>query len=356
MYRLLGGSPRSLITAAAAAVVLAAAACSTNSPPAGSPSTGTSIGPGSTTPSSVVAATPPNFKHVVIVVLENQNFETVFGANGRTVAPYLNSLRDKWSFATQYFGVDHNSLANYIALTSGQPPNDKTRADCFQYDCVYPDDVTNIADQLEKAGKSWKAYLDGMPSACAHGTEGQFDPYIAYSPTGNSYATRHNPFAYYGDIVHNPTRCAAHDVAYTALADDLNAHTLPDYSLIVPDLCHDGHELSCGVPSADAWAAQELPHLIDDPGFRDGGVLFVTFDEAEGSDTNGCCGNAKGGHVGTIVISPTWGQQPGFASATPANHYSLLRTIEDAWGLAPLGGAGDPGIKPMTEFFTATPH
>lgn len=298
----------------------------------------------------------PDFRHIFIYVIENQDYNAVFGPNGPTVAPYLNSLASEYSLATNYYGVDHLSLTDYIALTSGQTPWSSTEFDCANYNCVYPTNYPNIADQLESAGKTWKAYMDGMVTPCQHGTQGQPDPYFNYNPPTNTYATRHNPFMYYASIVDDANRCNAHDVPYSELATDLANNQLPDYGFISPDLCHDAHEAVCGIAAADLWASQEVPNLLNDADFQDGGVLFITFDEATTSDSSGCCGDSKGGHIGTLVISPTWGQPAGFRSSIAENHYSLLRTIEDAWGLELLGHSHDATISPMTEYFTSSPH
>ena len=304
---------------------------------------------------SPTAHSVPNFRHVFVVVLENESRDAVFG-RGAANAPYLNSLAASWSFLDNSYAVAHNSLPNYIALTSGQPPTTTTKADCPLYNCVYPDRIPNLADELQAAGRTWKAYLDGMDEPCMHGVENLPDPYSAYLPGINTYAQRHNPFVYYGDIVHHSSRCNAHVLPYTALRADLTANHLPDFGFIAPDLCHDGHARSCGVAAADAWASRQIPRLLDNADFRNGGVLFVTFDESAVSDTAGCCGDSHGGRIGTIVISPTWGRPAGYHSARPVNHYSLLRTIEDAWGLKLLGHSQDPGIHPMTNLFTSTPH
>ena len=333
------------LACASSVLVLMGAACSPTVDP---PLLGSAPSP--------TAGSVPAFSHVVVVTLENTNYDEVFGPGGAAAAPYLNSLADQWALATQYYGVGHASLTNYIAMTSGQTPRQVTEIDCPLYDCSYPTTVGNIADQVEASGRTWKGYMDGMPTACAHGAAGSVDPYFAYLPPFNTYATRHNPFMYYDSIVGNPSRCVAHDVPYSQLATDLAANQLPDLSFISPDLCNDGHEDQCGVHAADNWLSVELPKILGNAQFQAGGVVFVTFDEAEQSDGSGCCGDTTGGgRVGTIVISPTHGATGGFRSATPHNHYSLLRTIEDAWHLDLLGHAQDASITPMTEFFPNWP-
>ena len=200
-------------------------------------------------------------QHVFVIVLENYKAEDVTP----TAAPYLTRLAQQGVTLDAMYGVDHASLSNYIAMTSGNAPNAKTQADCFQYDCIFePPTDRNLADQLEARHRDWKAYMESMPAPCAHPTSsGPLDPYLV------GYATRHNPFVYYRDIVGPDiskvsARCAAHDVPYTQLAPDLAAGHVPAYALIVPDTCNDGHDRgpNCSLPTADAWLATNVPTIL----------------------------------------------------------------------------------------------
>ena len=111
-----------------------------------------------------------------------------------------------------------------------------------------------------------------------------------------------------------------------------------NYSFIVPNQCHSAHD--CKITQADTWLAGFAPKILDSDAFKAGGLLVVTFDEGGGSDPGG-------GHIATIVISPD--VPAGFRADTPYDHYSLLRTVEDAWGLGCLADAC--AAQPMTEFF-----
>ena len=290
---------------------------------------------------------PHHLKHVLVIVLENYKAEDVTPA----AMPYLSSLAQQGVTLDEMYGVDHFSLSNYIAMTSGQSPKFSTQIDCPFYNCSYDSSVQHIGDQVEASGRTWKAYMDGMTTTCQHGSPGSLDPYLAYLPPFNTYATRHNPFMYFDNVISNQSRCDAHDVPYPQLGTDLAANALPNFSFISPDLCHDGHESRCGLAAADAWAATEVPRILSSPQFQADGVLVITFDEAEGSDTTGCCGNSAGGKVGAIVVSPAFGKAGGYRSTVPANHYSLLRTVEDSWGLPLLGHAQDASTTPMTDLF-----
>jgi hypothetical protein len=288
---------------------------------------------------------PHHLDHVFVIVLENYKTEDVTPA----AMPYLFGLTQGGATLDEMYGVDHASLSNYIAMTSGNTPNAATKADCFQYDCIFeaPTD-RNLGDQLEETGRTWKAYMESMPAPCAHPTvSGSLDPYLV------GYATRHNPFVYYRDIVGPDIsvvsqRCAAHDVPLTELTTDLANRDLPNYALIVPNTCNDAHDrgANCALPTADAWLAANVPAILASKDFGKHGALIVTFDESEGADTRGCCGNSAGGKIFTAVISRSVAN-PGTHTATPYNHYSVLRTIEDNFGLDCLGHACDASTRPF---------
>ena len=288
---------------------------------------------------------PHHLKHIFHIVLENYKAEDVTPA----AAPYLNSLTQQGVTLDEMYAVDHLSLSNYIAMTSGNTPNAATKGDCFQYDCIFEAPLDrNIGDQLEERGRSWKAYMESMPAPCTHPTvSGQLDPYLV------GYATRHNPFVYYRnvigpDITVKSDRCVEHDVPYSQLSTDLANEEAPEYSLIVPNTCNDGHDrgANCSLPTADAWLAANVPQILASHDYRHSGALIITFDESEGADTRGCCGNASGGKIFTTVLSRAV-THPGSHTSVPYNHYSVLRTIEDAFGLDCLGRACDAGSRPL---------
>jgi len=260
------------------------------------------------------AATVPNFTHVFIIVMENHELSDVIG---NSAAPYINSLASRYGLSTAYTALVHPSLPNYMSLTGG---NTFFTTDCAG--CTVPD--MSIADQLEAAGRSWKAYMEDMATPCA-------------TTDGDSYTTHHNPFVHYSRITGNAARCKAHVVPLTTLATDLSSGTLPDYVWITPDLCSDMHD--CSIGTGDAWLKALVPYIQNAPGFANS-VLFIVWDE--GTTTIG-----GGGLVPMLVVSPL--AKPGYKSTVAANHYSLLRTIQDAWGLAPLGQTS--AAKAMTDFF-----
>jgi hypothetical protein len=281
-------------------------------------------------------------KHVFIVVLENATYNEIAGPSSASTMPYLSSLAAKGVTLDQMYAIDHVSLGNYIGLTSGYEANAKTKADCLQYDCVYPNGQDdNIANQLEAEHFTWKAYMDGMSRPCQKPpVRGAPDPYQA------GYATRHNPFVYYQSIVGNAARCEAHVVPFSQLAVDLSMNHVPNYAFISPSTCNDAHDrgTNCGLSQADSWMRQNVPPILNAKAFKGGGVLIVTTDESAIADTTGCCGNSQGGHIATFVVSPLV-VRAGSHASTQYTHYSTLRWIEGSFGLACLRHACDATTK-----------
>lgn len=271
--------------------------------------------------------TVPRFSHVIVIVMENHGYSDVIG---NPAAPFVNSLARRYALATSFYGVSHPSLPNYLALTGGSTFG-------VSSDCA-PDphgtiDATNLVDQLATAGISWKAYMEGLPAPCSLGS------------SGGGYAPKHDPFAYYTDVVNDPSRCT-NVVPLTQLGRDVAAGTLPTFVWITPDLCHDMHD--CSVARGDAFLSRLIPTLL--PALGKQGVLFLTWDERSDAP-EGCCGVAHGGHIATVVAGPA--ARAGATSSTPYSLYSILRTIEDSWGLPELGEAACSCTAPMTDLLRA---
>jgi hypothetical protein len=268
--------------------------------------------------------------------------------------------------------------------------------------CVYPAKVSTIANQLAAAGYSWKGYMEDMgnnprreSATCAHPPIGAADNTQIAEP-GDQYATRHDPFVYFHAIIHTPD-CARNVVNLGALASDLKSvATTPNYAFITPNLCNDGHDgggsARCvdgapgGMVSADRFLRQLVPQILASPAFQRDGLLIVTFDESElddvtvpGStatklkgDATHCCNEQPGpnipayqegaegtwermngpgiigpggGRIGAVLLSPYI--KPGTVSTKAYNHYALLRSLEDIFGLGHLGYAGQEGLEPF---------
>jgi len=262
---------------------------------------------------SSVRAQAPVIDRVFVIAMENQELEDIIGNPN---APYLNGLASQYGVATSYTAIRHPSLPNYMALTGGQTFFDVNCETCRV-------DAPNIADLVEASGRTWTAYMEGMTSAC-----GLFDEGL--------YVTRHNPFVHYRNIAENPSRCAR-VVPFTRFAADLNAGGLANFVWITPDLCHDMHD--CSVATGDAWLAGIVPSIVQSPAFANA-VLVILWEE-------GTSAIGGGGRVPLIVVSPR--TPSGTQSAVPSNHYGLLRTVEELWGLPLLGQSAS--ARPLTEFF-----
>lgn len=269
------------------------------------------------------STTIPSFSHIFLIVLENKEADDIAS---NAVAPYLNQLATQYAMAANYHAIQHPSLPNYMALTGGDTFG--ITNDCI--DCFVNSD--NLANQITQAGHSWKAYMEDMPKPCFVGN------------AKPSYRQKHNPFIYYDNVRNDPTLCN-NIVPFTQLAHDLQANTLPDFVWITPNMCNDMHD--CAIEKGDTWLKEWVPQILASPAWRDDGVLFITFDEGTGSDS--CCTYAQGGQVYTLVISPL--VQPGFTSKVAYDHYSLLRTIEEAWRLPLLDKASCACTLPMNDFF-----
>jgi hypothetical protein len=361
------------LAVAACVVALAAAACSSSKSSGSNPPT---TGGKTSSTATAVSVGPRSVGHVFVINLENEDYNSTWGA--ASPAHYLNgTLKPQGKLLTQYYGIGHASLDNYIAEISGQSPNPATQGDCIAYTqfvsrgtgpygqelgsgCVYPRNVGTIADQLSAAGKTWRAYMEDMGTPCRHPQIGSDDDTI--TPTaGDMYATKHNPFVYFHSIIDSPA-CAANVVDLLSFDIDLQSiASTPAFSFITPNRCHDGHDEPCadgepgGLVSADQFLSQLVPNILASPAYKADGLLIITVDEAEYTNTAACCHtppspNAEkpgltgpgGGRIGTLLVSPH--VRAGTIDSTPYNHYSLLCSLEDIFGLKHLGFAAAPGL------------
>jgi hypothetical protein len=260
-------------------------------------------------PASPASLPSPGRSHFVLIVLENRELPEVLGDRS---APYINALPRQGALALDYHAITHPSLPDYIALLAGSALG--IGSDCTQ--CAARG--SELTDQLEAAHLSWRAYMEGMPHPCDRGAE------------SGAYAKKHDPFMYFGQITGSPARCA-NVVPFSELAGALRTGTLPAFAWITPNLCDDGHD--CASSSVNAFLARTVPYILRGLGPR--GVLAITWDE--GSSNSGCCRLAAGGRVGLILLGPR--VRAGARIGTPADHYSLLALVEQAFGLARLRGA-----------------
>jgi hypothetical protein len=331
---------------------------------------------------------PPPVKHVVVVALADKDFAEAFGHGSQ--APYLaRELRSKGALLSRYFATAHGSLPNYLALLSGQSANPDTATGCPALTpfvssgkpasdgqirgkgCVFDASVPSLPGQLERRKLAWRAYVDGVADPPL-GAPAAPCPPPAAAPDGTPPVVDRDPFAFLAAITGAPD-CTAKVTGLGSLAAQLAAplDTSPAFTLIVPDACDAGRDGACpagepgGLARSDGWLRAWIPRIMASPAYADDGMIVITFDQARvagrEADSTSCCGQALGvdepasvdplapapggGRVGALVLSPR--VKAGSVSDVPYNHFALLRTIEDAFGLHHLGLAGADGLKPL---------
>ena len=295
-----------------------------------------------------------NYQHVFIIMMENTSFTSLIGNSN---APFINFAAATYGLAINYFGVTHPSQPNYIAATSGS-----TNGVTNDNDTTI--DVPNIVDQLESHGKTWKAYMQSL-SLCV--------TKLDHACGNQLYERKHDPFVTYQDVQTSPARLA-NIVDFSQFGTDLANNTVPDYSWISPDQCHDMHGRAgpsvnpgsdpCDfshvqglIATGDTFLSATVGEIMSSRAWTGNSVIFVTWDESDftGSgpfgfgDTSGCCdANPGGGHVLMLVISHS--DHSARTSAVAYNHYSMLATIEDGWKLGCLANTCDTAnVPPMSD-------
>lgn len=293
----------------------------------------------------------PHFRHVFVLVEENESYEDVIGNTDDM--PYLNYLAEHYGLATNYFANTHPSINNYFYLTAGRQG---TRAPFFGASAdLYPFDVggPNIASILAAHGKTWKSYDESLPD----------NGYVGWN-TGD-YVKRHNPFAFF-ETVRQSKDQRQNIVPFKQFKKDLERGEFPDYAFIAPNVYDDAHNdpddhgvAPCGdhaaLKKADKWLKDNIGPLINSPSMQDS-LLVITFDEA-------CDGGAHidtrltpkgprgrgGGHVPTLLISPLI--NPGTKVDTLYHHESVLRLALEGLGIDVFPGRAAHAAD-MGTFFT----
>ena len=298
-------------------------------------------------PPPVCGQTPaaqPTIRHVIIVMLENRSYDQVVGS---PAAPYETGLARECGSATEAFGATHGSAANYLAVSAGQYPSSSIRG-CDYYACASNED--NIYQQLDRAGMTWKAYEESMPSACG-------------KSSAWPYKIGHNPAIFYTGIGAAECQDRVLPVAdLTARAgafyDDLKDAALPSVAWITPSRINDGEKPcvpSCALRSADRWLRNFLALVTVAPGYRDGSILvLVTYDEGRGPDNaigEDCANKAAdlarlqpSCHIPLFVV---WQYARRSANSTFFTLYSVTRTVENIFGLPCLAHACDPATASL---------
>ncbi len=282
----------------------------------------------------------PAFEHVVIVLGENQNYDVSYNP---TNMPYLTSLANTYGLGVNYYSDTHPSIGNYFNMTTGfiLTDNDGETPQSF------PVSKNNIALEVQKAGRTWKDYVESLPSVkdCGGLNEG-------------AYYVRHDPLEYM-TTVNKETK---HFVCFSQFAKDLAKHDLPTLSWIVPNGCDDAHD--CPVGTFDTWLKTEIEPLVESSYFQKGGkgLLIVVFDENADSGNPDCDtiieGKGCGGQVELVVVSPF--SKKGYQShGGDKRNYNksydegdILHLMAQGLGL-PISDLGwaDKGL-PMADFFS----
>lgn len=333
----------------------------------------------------------PAIKHVFVVMLSDQPYATAFGPASE--AHYLTGTLEKQGTTLErYYGVAQAGLAGTIGLLTGQGPTEATAANCPTYanlaatgrapdgqvlgeGCVYPSSTVTLPAQLAARHLTWKAYVEGIdegpstPAACAHPAVGAADPSAPSAQAqsaGAGYQTWRNPFVYFQSIVSSPA-CASDDVGMPALKGDLASEAkTAAFSYLAPGPCQDGSPVICasgklaGMAAADGFLKRVVPEILASPAYKKDGLLAITVDAApssgEWADSGSCCGQPKfpnlpaptgvaklappgGGQVGMLLLSP-FIKRGGALVQSTYNHFSLLATVEQLFGLSKLGYAG----------------
>jgi phosphatidylinositol-3-phosphatase len=322
----------------------------------------------------------PPVTHMFVIMLGEAGYEASFGK--ASTAPYLSKTLVKTGELLQnYYSVTQGKLANEIALLGGQGPTQQTAAGCLEYSditpgtvipatagtseqiegsgCVYPASTQTLPGQIKSLGQQWKGYieapLNGLPMGCSPGP---------------------SPFAYFHSLL-DSGECAESAVGLEQLAPDLakSSTEVPALSYIVPNACHDGSEVPCapgqpaGPADVDGFLETVIPEIQASDAYAVGGMIAITFAQASPADQSSCCATPEypnlpaaaiatpdasgvkpsggGGRVGMLLLSPYVTE--GSVAEGYFNHFSFLKSVEELFGLSPLGYAAEPAVAGFDE-------
>jgi uncharacterized protein (TIGR03437 family) len=254
----------------------------------------------------------PPIKTVFIIMEENHNWSDITPS----AAPYIQkTLVPMGAHAEQYHNPpgNHPSEPNYVWLEAGSNLGITNDLDP---NVNHQSTVDHLVSYLNKAGISWKTYQEDI--------DGTSCPLVS---VGN-YAAKHNPFIFFHDVTGNDSLtsayCISHVRPYGELTNDLENNTVARYNFITPNLCHDMHD--CSVTDGDSWLSSEVPKILASQAYKDGGALFITWDESEGSPGDG--------PIGMVVLSPF--AKTNYFNSIHYTHSSTLKTFEEIFGVTPL--------------------
>lgn len=268
---------------------------------------------------------------IFTIVFENHGNGAVFDEDNA----YMNQLAERYGTGAAYLANVHPSLPNYILMTSADTGGIGDNGPPSSHSI---EGSEHLADQLEAGGITWRAYMEGMGEPC--GLEDVGD-----------YRVKHNPFAYYTSITGDPERCREHVVDFDRhFAEDLASNRY-QFMWITPDICNDMHD--CPPSQSDAWLSAVIPQILESPGYREGGAIFLLWDEGDTDATYAWSALFdRPQNIPLFVISDHL-VEPGFVSNTTYGHDSYLATVEDAFGLPRLPTTINS--TPMADFFFEEP-
>jgi hypothetical protein len=258
---------------------------------------------------SETAAAIPRPDHTVVVIMENHAYSELIG---NPTAPYIASLRNAGASFTDSHAVTHPSEPNYLALFEGDTEG------LTDDSCPHTYHAANLASVLLASGQTFLGYSESMP---------------AFGYTGcnsGTYARRHNPWVNYANVP------ATVNLTFNSFPADYTE--LPAVAYVVPDLCHDMHD--CSVATGDAWLASRLDGYVQ-WAMSHNSLFILTFDEDDGTALN---------QIATIFVGPM--VQSGDYPAR-IDHYTVLRTLEDMYGVPPTGKAAT--AEPITAIWKSIP-
>jgi hypothetical protein len=348
-----------------------------------------SVGAASADPTAV-----PPYAHIFVLIEENHTADEIIG---NPSLPVINRLAKEYGYASQFYAERHPSEPNYVAMVGGNTFGiaDDDAFYCkprlAAYGCAksgsagYVDHTVSarsLADQILARGLRWKGYFEDLPAPGSLDWRWPSPQSPAPGKPEALYASKHNGFISFKSVQGDPAR-AERIVGFDVLYHDLAQDTVPAYAQIVPNQCNDMHGLDGdNVPAdcaksnkhglmsrGDATVGTITDKIMQSAAWKGAGntAIVITFDENDDKRDDGhpagCCGSAQGdadnpggGWIPTIVIT-NHGPR-GVVDATPYNHYSLLRTTEDALGIAEhLGHAADSakGVTVMAPLFAVKP-
>ncbi len=258
----------------------------------------------STTRDAALAVTTPS--HVVVVMEENHSYSDIIGNSS---APYMNSLASQGALVTSSFGVTHPSEPNYMALFGGDTFGLSSDA------CPVSEGSTaNLGSELLAAGQTFKGYSEGLPSAGSTAC------------TSGHYARKHSPWVNFSNVP------AADSLPFSSFPTDYS--TLPTVSFVIPNLNDDMHDGT--IAQADSWLDSNISSYAT-WAKANNSLLIVTWDEDDFTESN---------QIPTIFVGAN--VNPGQYSET-IDHYNVLATLENLYGLAPVGNSA--GAAPITDIW-----